>query len=75
MGWVTLRVQDNGWGMTAAEMANPRALGLLGMKERAALLGGEVLLTRGPAHDIIVTARMPQGGMPLQTKGLVCFAC
>ena len=45
------------------------------MKERAALLGGEVLFTRGPEHDIIVTARMPQGGMPLQTKGLVCFAC
>ena len=39
------------------------------MKERAALLGGEVLFTRGPEHDIIVTARMP-----LQTKGLVCFA-
>jgi PAS domain S-box-containing protein len=58
-GWVTLRVQDNGRGITAAEMSDPRALGLLGMKERAALLGGEVLFARGPEHDTIVTARMP----------------
>jgi signal transduction histidine kinase len=58
-GWVTLCVQDNGRGMTAAEMADPRALGLLGMKERAALLGGEVLFARGPKHGTIVTARMP----------------
>jgi signal transduction histidine kinase len=34
------------------------------MKERAALLGGEVLLARGPKRGTIVTARMP-----LQTQG------
>src|SRR5437899_7238360 len=33
-GWVTLRVLDNGRGITEAEIANPRSLGLLGMKER-----------------------------------------
>jgi len=56
---VTLRVQDNGRGMTDAERDNPAALGLLGMRERAALVGGEVRFTRGPGHGTIVTVRLP----------------
>jgi signal transduction histidine kinase len=59
---VTLRVQDNGRGMTDAERDNPAALGLLGMRERAALVGGEVCFTRGSGHGTIVTVRLPQHG-------------
>ena len=60
--WVTLRVQDNGRGITDAESSDPGALGLMGMRERAAVLGGEVHFTRGPAHGTLVTARLPQHG-------------
>jgi two-component system sensor histidine kinase UhpB len=61
-GGVTLRVQDNGRGMTDAEMRHPTGLGILGMRERVALMGGEVRLTRGPRHGTIVTVRLPQHG-------------
>jgi signal transduction histidine kinase len=61
-GWVTLRVQDNGRGITAAERDAPAGLGLLGMHERAALVGGEVCVTGTPGHGTLVTARLPQHG-------------
>lgn len=40
-GRLTLEVHDNGRGITPAEIKNPRSMGLLGMRERAALLGGK----------------------------------
>jgi signal transduction histidine kinase len=67
-GWATLRVQDNGRGITEAELANPGSLGLLGMKERTAILGGEIVFQRHAAGGTIVIARIPQSGAPLQTK-------
>src|SRR5439155_5458636 len=63
-GWVTLRVQDNGRGMTDAERDHPSALGVLGMHERAALVGGEVRFTRGPRHGTLVTVRLPHSPRP-----------
>lgn len=39
-GRVTLEVKDNGRGITADEVSNTKSMGLLGMRERAALLGG-----------------------------------
>lgn len=56
---VTLRVLDNGSGISAAALGNQRSLGLLGMKERAALLGGEVLFRRGRKRGTLVTVRIP----------------
>lgn len=40
-GKILLQVRDNGRGISRAEIANPSAMGILGMKERAALLGGQ----------------------------------
>lgn len=37
---IILEVRDNGRGISRGEMQNSRSLGLLGMRERAALLGG-----------------------------------
>jgi PAS domain S-box-containing protein len=37
---VVLEVRDNGRGITAEEMANPKSFGLMGMRERVMLLGG-----------------------------------
>jgi PAS domain S-box-containing protein len=70
-GCATLRVQDNGRGITETEIANPESLGLLGMKERTALLGGEIVFQRDSQSGTIVTARLPQSGTLVQTKGLV----
>src|SRR5258708_37637373 len=42
---LVLEVKDNGRGITPAEIANTKSIGLLGMRERAALLGGKVSLT------------------------------
>jgi signal transduction histidine kinase len=66
-GWVTLHVQDNGRGMTDAERDNPAALGILGIQERAALVGGEVRFTCAPRHGTIVTVRLPQHGRSSST--------
>jgi signal transduction histidine kinase len=70
-GWVVLRVQDNGRGITEAEIANLESLGLLGMKERTALLGGEIVFQRDTEGGTIVTARIPPSGTSVQTKGLL----
>jgi signal transduction histidine kinase len=38
---IILDVKDNGRGISRKEISDPRAMGLLGMRERAALLGGD----------------------------------
>ena len=46
-GRIILEVKDNGRGISPEEISNTRSMGLLGMKERAALLGGTFRI--GPA--------------------------
>jgi len=58
-GYVELRVSDNGRGITETEMGNTRSLGLLGMRERALLVGGEVGFSSAPGQGTTVTARVP----------------
>lgn len=58
-GVVVLSVRDNGRGVTEADSSAPNALGLLGMRERAALLGGDVSLHGRPGRGTVVTARIP----------------
>ena len=50
---LVLTIRDNGRGMTDAEQAAPHALGLLGMRERAHLIGGSVDITgmTGTGYD------------------------
>jgi signal transduction histidine kinase len=55
-----LEVHDNGKGISAEALANPRSLGLLGMKERASLLGGEVTFESPPGGGTTVTLRVPK---------------
>lgn len=54
-----LRIQDNGRGIRAAELDNPRSIGLLGMRERATLLGGQCAIIGCPGVGTIVHARVP----------------
>lgn len=55
---VTLRVEDDGRGIGDAG-AGPQSLGILGMKERATMLGGDVTFARGGERGTIVTLKVP----------------
>lgn len=57
--WLTLEVTDNGCGITEQELTNRHSLGLLGMRERALLFGGEVSVTGHPGDGTTVTVVMP----------------
>ena len=70
-GWVTMCVRDDGRGITEAELASPKSLGLVGMKERAVLLGGEILFQVGSHRGTILTVRIPNGTVPPSNKELV----
>ena len=56
---VVLSVTDNGRGITDQEITNPTSLGLLGMRERAILLGGEVSIMGRPGKGTTITVRIP----------------
>ena len=54
-----LEISDNGRGVTPAQIADPNSLGLLGMRERAELLGGSVAITGEPGKGTRLTVRLP----------------
>jgi signal transduction histidine kinase len=59
-GHFVLEVHDNGRGISAREIQNPNSIGLLGMRERAALVGGEVRLHGEPGKGTTVTISSPR---------------
>lgn len=58
-GALLMVVSDNGKGITEAEISDAKSFGLLGIKERALLLGGEVEISGGPGLGTNVTLRVP----------------
>jgi two-component system, NarL family, sensor histidine kinase UhpB len=56
---LVLQIRDNGNGIAAEAVADPASLGLLGMRERAAFLGGEVTLAPAGPRGTCVTLRVP----------------
>ena len=54
-----LEVRDNGQGITAAQIANPKSFGLLGIRERAQFLGGQVTFQGIPNQGTTVTVTIP----------------
>jgi PAS domain S-box-containing protein len=57
--WVQLAVRDNGRGIDAADHGKRGAFGLLGIRERVTLLGGEVAITGQPGRGSQVRVRIP----------------
>src|SRR5690349_20034119 len=47
-GHIVLEVIDDGRGISKEEISNTNSMGLLGMRERAALLGGDFKIGRLP---------------------------
>jgi PAS domain S-box-containing protein len=54
-----LEIRDNGQGLAGVDLRNPKSLGLLGMQERAALLGGGVSFAPRSGGGTVVTVRIP----------------
>ena len=59
---LTLRVSDNGKGFDKLRLSDPKALGLLGMRERALLLGGAIDIQSRPGAGTTVTLEIPLAG-------------
>ncbi|MCC5835613.1 MAG: response regulator [Opitutales bacterium] len=58
---LVLTVQDNGRGIAKAEIENTFSVGLLGMRERVAKLGGSILFEGDPGRGTTVTVSIPCG--------------
>jgi signal transduction histidine kinase len=56
---IRLSVRDNGLGIGDAVRAHSRHLGILGMKERAAVFGGRVVIAGPPGQGTTVRVRIP----------------
>jgi len=56
---LTLEVSDDGKGIANSEIDNQGSLGLLGMRERAHDLGGDLQIRRADAGGTVVTLRLP----------------
>ncbi|HEX7607453.1 MAG TPA: PAS domain-containing sensor histidine kinase, partial [Usitatibacter sp.] len=59
---ITLLVRDDGRGFTPADPRKPNSYGLLGLRERAYLLGGEVSIDSAPGRGTIIDMRLPEPG-------------
>jgi signal transduction histidine kinase len=62
-GALVLQVSDNGRGITEEERAAPRSLGIVGMRERAALIGATLEVTGTAARGTVITVRLRPGKM------------
>jgi PAS domain S-box-containing protein len=60
-GVLLLEVRDNGKGVNQEQLCAPTSLGILGMRERALLLGGDLTITGAPGQGTVVSARIPVG--------------
>ncbi|OND16311.1 hybrid sensor histidine kinase/response regulator [Burkholderia pseudomallei] len=54
-----VRIADNGCGTARDTRPNRHSLGLLGMRERAARLGGEIRIDTAPGRGFALTATLP----------------
>lgn len=58
-GWLAVSVRDDGCGITPEERSDPASLGILGMRERARMLGGRLHVSGVPGKGTTVSLRLP----------------
>jgi PAS domain S-box-containing protein len=56
---LTIKIADNGCGMTKSQMRTPGKYGILGMRERARYFGGNVTIVSSPGKGSTLTLDMP----------------
>jgi PAS domain S-box-containing protein len=56
---VTFGILDNGVGFSPRDPRKPNSYGLIGLRERASLLGGEIKITSAPGEGTHVEVRLP----------------
>ena len=56
---MTINIRDNGRGITRAQKAGVDSIGLLGMAERARLIGGRLAITGVKGRGTTVTVQVP----------------
>jgi signal transduction histidine kinase len=61
LGTFIMEVRDNGRGITEKEIADPKSLGLMGMRERARIFGGDLEIKGVPGKGTTVTVKIPRG--------------
>jgi signal transduction histidine kinase len=67
-GEFVLTISDNGKGITAQQQSGAETLGMLGMRERAHLIGGEVSITTAEGRGTVVTVRVPIAGRDIALR-------
>ncbi len=58
-GEIELKVQDNGRGIAEDELSNPKSFGIIGMRERVKIFGGNIIIEGNPGKGTLVTVRIP----------------
>ena len=61
---VRLVIEDDGKGFDDSELLSESQLGLVGMRERAHLVGGSMTLESSPGHGTTICIRVPLAGKP-----------
>ena len=59
-GQIVLQVKDDGRGISEAEIHNTKSIGLLGIRERAALLGGTMRIEGVQGHGTTLRVSIPR---------------
>jgi PAS domain S-box-containing protein len=65
---VTLTVRDNGRGFTPSAPRKQGSYGLVGLRERAYLLGGDLRIESGPGRGTVVEMRIPMSEQVEETE-------
>jgi signal transduction histidine kinase len=61
---VLVEVRDDGRGITSQEVGSARSLGLIGIRERAEMVGGTARFEGIPGRGTIVSVSIPTAGAP-----------
>lgn len=67
-GMIALKITDNGQGIDQASIASRNSLGLVGMRERAYMLGGTLKIQSRPGAGTSVEVRLPREFSAIQER-------
>ena len=57
--WISLSIKDNGKGITKKQISDKNSLGLIGMRERALIIGGNLIISGHQKRGTTVTLAFP----------------